>query len=271
MALFQNQSEKVDPGQIQATNIAAGTPLVADGSGGAVFDATGDIPPAAILLAENKIMVGDAAGQAAGVAMSGDVTIVASGATTIGAKKVVETMIALADGKVFVGDAGGDASAVTPSGDVTITNTGVTAIGASKVTNAMVQPGAAGAGLDGTVTKFVANANVIGGLLVIHQIDIADASADTDVVLTHKTRIIDAWFVNSGIAAHAANDTLQLKNGASAITGAVAKTATVDAIRRFDILTAATRTIAAAGTLRVTAVKDTNVAATVFVLGIRVA
>lgn len=131
--------------------------------------------------------------------------------------------------------------------------------------------GSATTGITGLMAKFVAAANVIGGIPVLHQIDIADASADTDLVLTHKTLIVDAWFHNTGIAAHASADTLQLKNGSTAITAATAKTATVEAVIRFLTFVAAQKTIAAGGTLRVTAVKSTNVAASVFVLGIRVA
>lgn len=131
--------------------------------------------------------------------------------------------------------------------------------------------GSATVGITGLVARFVATANVIGGIPVLHQIDIADASADTDLVLTHKTLIVDAWFHNTGIAAHASLDTLQLKNGSTGITAATPKTATVEAIVRFASLVAAQKTIAAGGTLRVTAAKNTNVAATVFVLGVRVA
>jgi|SRR5690349_4222982 len=128
----------------------------------------------------------------------------------------------------------------------------------------------AAASLTGLIAKVVANANVIGGLTVLHRIDVADATGNTDVVLTHKTRIIDAWAVNTGIAAHAANDTWQVKNGTSAISAAVAKTATVNALTRIATIDPATAEIAAAGTLRIAAVKDTNAAVTVYVLGIRV-
>jgi hypothetical protein len=128
----------------------------------------------------------------------------------------------------------------------------------------------AAASLTGLIAKVVADKNVIGGLTVLHRIDVADASGNTDVTLTHKTRIIDAWAVNTGIAAHAANDTWQVKNGATAISDAVAKTATVNAIKRISTIDPAAAEIAAGGTLRIAAVKDTNAAVTVYVLGIRV-
>lgn len=125
--------------------------------------------------------------------------------------------------------------------------------------------------LDGSVVANVGNANVTGGLVVLHTINVADASANTDVVLTHKERVIDAWGLNTGIAAHAANDTWQVKNGADAISDAVAKTATVNGIKRISTIDPAKAVIAAGGTLRIAAVKDTNAAVTVYVLCIRVA
>lgn len=129
----------------------------------------------------------------------------------------------------------------------------------------------AAASLTGLVAKVVADANVIGGIPVLHRIDVADGTGNTDVVLTHKTRVIDAWGVNTGIGAHATDDTWQVKNGANAISDAVAKTATVNAIKRISTIDPATADIAAGGTLRIAAVKDTNSAVTVYVLGIRVA
>ena len=141
-----------------------------------------------------------------------------------------------------------------------------------KIANdAVTEAKIAAAALSGLVAKVVANANVIGGLTVLHRIDVADATGDTNVVLTHKTRIIDAWALNTGIAAHAANDTWQVKNGANAISDAVAKTATVNALKRISTIDPARAEIAAGGTLRIAAVKDTNAAVTVYVLGIRVA
>lgn len=125
--------------------------------------------------------------------------------------------------------------------------------------------------LTGRVAANVANANVIGGLPVLFRIDVADASADTDVTVTNKIRVLDAWAVNTGIAAHASADTWQVKNAANAITDAVAKTATVNAVKRISTINPTYHEIAAAGTLRITAVKNTNAAVTVYVLAVRVA
>lgn len=52
-------------------------------------------------LAQNHVFVGNASGIATDVATSGDVTIVASGATTIGANKVQESKLDLADNATF--------------------------------------------------------------------------------------------------------------------------------------------------------------------------
>lgn len=235
------------------------------------IDSAGDVGAAEVNLADGKVLIGGVDGNAAEKTLSGDVTVTREGVVAIGAKKVVEAMIALANHKIFIGDATGAAAAMPVTGDVTIGDDGVTAIGAGKVTEAMLVVGAAGTGLSGLIVKFLANIGVIGAIPVVHKITIADASADTDVVFTHKTEILDAWFDNTGIAAHATLDTIQLKNGATAITDAAAKTATVEARRRFLTIAAAQRTILAAGTLRVTAVKNTNAAVVVYILGARVA
>jgi hypothetical protein len=130
---------------------------------------------------------------------------------------------------------------------------------------------AASSAINGNNVGTVANANVVGGIPVVFRINVADATGNTDVVSTHKIRVIDFWFQNTGIAAHAANDTIQLLNGANAITGAIAKTATVAAVKRADILTAANQEIAAGGTIRIAAVKDTNAAVTAYVMALRIA
>jgi len=96
------------------------------------------VAPGELTLADGHILVGNAAGIGADVAMSGDTTIANTGAVTIGAKKVTAAKVALANGKILIGDAGGAASEQTVSGDVTIGGTGVTAIGNTKVTDAML-------------------------------------------------------------------------------------------------------------------------------------
>jgi hypothetical protein len=217
-------------------------------------------------LTSAHIFVGNGSNAAADVAMSGDVTIANTGAATIGAKKVLASMVALANHKIFIGDAGDAAAEMAVTGDVTISDSGVTAVGAGKVTNAMIVPAA----LDGTVAKVVADVNVIGGIPVVHTIALsAGALADTDVVLTHKTRVIDAQVVLQG--AGVANTVITVKNGATAITDGIAASGTDKAMTRAATLDDAQWEIAASGTLRVTSsVGATQPACTVIVHGFRV-
>jgi hypothetical protein len=115
------------------------------------------------------------------------------------------------------------------------------------------------------------NADVVGATPVVHRIDIAaGALSDTDVVLTYKTRVIDAFLVLRG--AGVSTTTLQVKNGTSAITDAMAASGSDKALVRAATIDDAAWEIAAGGTLRVTsATGATQPAATVYVTGIRVA
>ena len=97
-----------------------------------------------------NIIVGNAANQAASVAMSGDATISNAGVLDIAAGAIVNADInasagiafsklaSLSSGAVLVGNASNVAAAVTPTGDVTISNTGVTSIAAGVIVNADV-------------------------------------------------------------------------------------------------------------------------------------
>ena len=128
------------------------------------------------------------------------------------------------------------------------------------------------ASLTGTAAKVVANANVIGGLEVIHRIDIiAGALGNTDVVLTHKTRVTDVWLVLRG--GGVSTTTLQVKNGTTnAITEAMAASGSDKEVVRCATLDDAYWEIAGGGTLRVTSATGASQPdATVFVRGIRVA
>ncbi len=153
---------------------------------------------------------------------------------------------------------------VAVSGDITISDTGVAAIGAAKVTQAMIATNA----LDGTVAKNLAAANIIGGLPVLHKIAIANAaSSNVEVVLTHKTVVIDAWIIP--LATGDAGNNFTVGNGASAITNAMV--GNVDTtIARCTTIDDANQTIAAGGSLRVTWVRNAGSSACdVYVLGYR--
>ncbi len=180
------------------------------------------------------------------------------------------SVVALADGTILVGDAGGDAQAVTPTGDVTISNTGVTAIGAGKVTNAMVAPAA----LDGTVAKVIAAENVIGGIPVLHVVDVGDvATGDTTVVLTHKTRITDVWAVKQAAAGDNASNLLTVKNVATAITNAMDMNVADKTVVRAGTIDDAQWDVAAGANLVLSHVKagSNSPAYTAFILGYRIA
>jgi len=125
--------------------------------------------------------------------------------------------------------------------------------------------------LTGAAVATVADVNVLGGIPVLHRINIAaGALGDTDVVLTNKTRVIDAWLVLRG--AGVATTTLQVKNGANAITNAMAASGSDQAVVRCASIDDAYHEIAAGGTLRVTsATGATQPDAVVYVLGIPVA
>lgn len=125
--------------------------------------------------------------------------------------------------------------------------------------------------LDGTSAKVIADDNVIGGIPVVHRIDIAAGDlGNTDVTLTHKTRVIDAWLILRG--AGVATTTLQVLSTGNAITDAMAASGSDKALVRAATIDDAYHEIVAGGILRVTsATGATQPAATVYVLGIRVA
>ncbi len=129
----------------------------------------------------------------------------------------------------------------------------------------------------GLTLPVVADDNVIGGLPVIHRVDVADAaSGNTEVTLTNKTRVIDVWVVKTGADGHATEDLITVGKGASAITDDMAIGLLNDkGITRAGTIDDANAEIAAAGALRVTWVKGSgggnNPACTVYVLGILVA
>lgn len=125
--------------------------------------------------------------------------------------------------------------------------------------------------IDGVQVANLANVNVVGGVAVLHRIDLAaGANADTDVVLTHKTRIIDAHVILRG--AGVASCVLTLKNGSSAISSAMAASGSDQAVVRTASIDDAAYEIAAGGTLRCSSSGGASQpACTVYVLGVRVA
>ena len=125
--------------------------------------------------------------------------------------------------------------------------------------------------LTGLRVANVADDAVVGGVEVIHIVNIADgATADKDIVLTHKTEVTSVEVIKKA-AAGGAGDTIQVKNGATAITDAMDINVADKVVVRAATIDDAQTVIAAAGTLRVTKTKASaaNVACRVIVRGIR--
>jgi len=124
---------------------------------------------------------------------------------------------------------------------------------------------------NGTGTTVVAESNVIGGIPLVFMVPIvAGALGNTDITMTHKVRVLDAYLVLRG--AGVSTTTLQVFNGASAISDAMAASGSDKALVRAAVIDDANYEIAAAGTLRVTsATGATQPAALVVVTAVRVA
>lgn len=156
---------------------------------------------------------------------------------------------------------------------ITVTQLANDAVETAKIKNGEVtQAKLTAASLDGTVAKVVADANVIGGIPVVHRIAVADGvTADVDVVLTHKTLVTDVHLVKTA-GAGGATDTITVKNAANAITNALDINVADKVVVRAGTIDDAQHEIAAGGTLRVTRTKNSanNVACVVYVTGLRV-
>jgi hypothetical protein len=124
--------------------------------------------------------------------------------------------------------------------------------------------------IDGAQLPNLAAANIVGVPPVIHRVDVAaGANASIDTVLTHKTRVIDSFLILRGAGVGSA--TLQVKNGATAITEAMAASGSAKALVRAATIDTAQWEIAAGGTLRVTGAGGASMPdATVYVIGVRV-
>lgn len=141
-------------------------------------------------------------------------------------------------------------------------------IGKASNTTWGVYNGGGQSGIDGGNLMYSTSLNVVGTIPVIHRVTVAaGALGNTDVTLTYKTRVIDAWLVLTG--AGVATTTLQVKNGASAVSDAMAASGSIKAVVRAATLDMTTADIAAGGTLRVTsATGATQPDAIVFVKGL---
>lgn len=106
-------------------------------------------------LASTNILVGNGSGVATPVAMSGDVTIDNTGATTISVGAIVDSKVsasaaiafsklaALTSGNLLVGNGSNVATSVAMSGDIILSNAGVAAISSGVIVDADINASAA--------------------------------------------------------------------------------------------------------------------------------
>ena len=261
--------------------------LYCDGTtwhGGAIPETVGAVAPGEITLAEGSILRGNSSGVAAAhvaktsgqilvgdgttvasVAVSGDAALSSAGAVTLTAG----VLAAGATGRALM--AAGFFDAATVLDKFAANSFDATNVDDAFATGSIGEDRLTAAEVTGRAMAVVANANVIGGIPVIHRITIANATADTDVTLTHKTRVLDVWLVKTG-ANGGAGDLITVKSTAAAITDAIDLTIVTDTlIKRAASIDDANHEIAAGGILRVSAVSATNCACEVYVMGIRVA
>lgn len=178
------------------------------------------------------------------------------------------------DGDVRVLHVPGHGAATLGAGVIAAANIAANAVVTAGILNANVTLAKLAAeSVDGSKLAEAASGSVIGAVPLLYRQTIPDVGAPTDydIVVTSKIRVVDFWILNTGIGAHAANDTIQLKNGANAISNAVAKTAAVNIMVHATTLDPARYDIADGGTMRFTATKATNIACEAYVLATRVA
>jgi len=118
-----------------------------------------------------------------------------------------------------------------------------------------------------------ADEDPLGAVPLLYHQTIPDVGAPTnyDIAVTSKVRVAAAWIVNTGAAAHAADDHVQVCNGADPITEEIVKTAAVNLKVDATTFDEAHVDIADGGTLRFTATKATNIACEAYVLAYRIA
>ncbi len=148
----------------------------------------------------------------------------------------------------------------------TLSNSMVQATGHTHDTEAVGEGGA----LDGSAFADVADLQTAPGAMVIYSIPIAaGALGNTDVLVDLAIRVIDAWLVLTG--AGVATTTLQVFNGATNITDAMAASGSDEDLVRAAAIGNDGHDLADGGTLRVTsATGATQPDAIVYVMGYRI-
>ncbi len=153
------------------------------------------------------------------------------------------------------------------AGTVGDVNLAAGAVSVTKIANAI---------LTALKVATVPDANTTGGIPILFRINVAGGAAgNTDVVMDHKIRVLDAWAVHTGGAGEA-GDTIQLLSVAGgAITDAMSWSGADTEIVRAGSINDANHEVAAGDSLRVTTT-DSDAGADVgagivYVLAIRVA
>lgn len=199
----------------------------------------------------------------------GKVPVTPDGLNLLGQPTVTATL----DNAVDTEDLKADAVATAKIADAAVTTA---KIADENVTQAKIAP----ASLDQTVVKVLADQAVLGGIPVMFRVDVANGTAqlDYDIVLTKKTRIVDAYYVKTTGANNASGSVtvLVLDGSSNTIAGmAMATTQADTTIQRTSVINDAYHEIAAGGTLRIrrpaNAGSAPNVACIVYVVGISVA
>jgi hypothetical protein len=207
---------------------------------------------------------------------SGDTTTITVGSDTMAGAGLTNTsgVLAVGAGNGITVNANDVALASSAGGAGLTYTSGVLAVGAgTAITVNADDVAVSAASLSGTQVATTANANVIGGIPVLHRINVADgATGDVDTVLTHKTLVTEVWLVKTS-AAGGASDTITVKNGSTAITNDMDINVADKTVVRAGTIDDAQHEVAAAGTLKITRTKSSmnNVACTVYVMGLRVA
>lgn len=129
--------------------------------------------------------------------------------------------------------------------------------------------------IDGMAVELAANDSTVGALPILFTVAVAGgAAANEDITVAQKLRVIDAWAQHTGGAGEA-SDTIQVFNGANAISDAMDWSGVDNAVVRAASLDDAYTAIAKGGTLRVTTTDndagDDVGAGLVYVLAIPVA
>jgi hypothetical protein len=116
------------------------------------------------------------------------------------------------------------------------------------------------------IVKSTALATTNAGLPIIYRVTATTLTGDIDITVESKVRVIDVWAVVTGT--NGAADTVQVKNGTSAISNALDMNAADTTVVRAGTLDDAQWNISDGGTLRVTGAS--GVSAEVYILAIPV-